>query len=41
MTYDEALRSLGEARDAQAAGEDPIEAKKASARALSGVVRFS
>jgi integrase len=36
MTYDEALRSLGEARDAQAAGEDPIEAKKASARALSG-----
>ena len=41
MTYDEAVRSLGEARDAQAAGEDPIEAKRASARALSGRLTVS
>ena len=36
MTYEAAVKSLKEARQTQAAGEDPIEAKRASARALSG-----
>ena len=36
MSYDEAVKSLTEARRTQAAGEDPIAAKRAAAQALSG-----
>jgi integrase len=36
MTYAEAVRSLHQARETQSAGEDPIDAKRSAARALSG-----
>ena len=36
MTYAEAVKSLQEARETQSAGEDPIDAKRSTARALSG-----
>ena len=36
MTYAEAVRSLHQAREIQSAGEDPIDAKRSAARALSG-----
>jgi integrase len=41
MTYDEAVKSLREARQTRAAGEDPIEAKRSAARALSGRLTVS
>jgi integrase len=41
MTYNEAVKSLTEARRTQAAGEDPIEATRSAARALSGRLTVS
>jgi integrase len=41
MTYAEAVRSLQEARETQSAGEDPIDAKRSAARAVSGRLTVS